>query len=814
MATTTASPRRSQSSTSLRSEGLDSFAGFCSELTLENGTALELHQYQRVMLADYFAGATETLILISKKNGKALALDTPIATPDGWTEMGELAVGDSVFGPDGEPTAVVATTEPMLGRSCFRVVFNDGESIVADADHLWLTDDRNAGERVRTTAEIAATLVNGQGFARHRVPVAAALDLPDADLLVDPYTLGVWLGDGHTACGRVTNIDPEVWEAIPYSLGPPTADGMTRTVLGLKVDLRSLGVLGHKHVPPVYLRASRRQRLALLRGLMDTDGTISARGLCEFDTTNSRLVADVEALITTLGWKSNLLARRAQIDGRDVGPKWTIQFTAFCDVPVFTIARKVARQKTPPPRRTRSQVRLIHAVEPVASVPVRCIEVARADGLYLAGTHLVTTHNSTLLSALALYHLVVTPDAECVIAAASRDQAQIMLRQARGFIRRSETLQRLMVVKQREITSLVCDGRIRVLASDVDTADGVIPTLALVDELHRHRSADLYGVFRDGLGPRDGQMITISTAGDDVESPLGLMRGAAYKLPTLEVNGTHRYARSANSDYVMHEWALEPDADRDDLEIVKQANPAPWHSLEALARRHDSPSMTPWQWARFACGVWLQGEDTAIGPVEWAACGADMIPDPGTGIVRIGVDIGLKEDTTGIVAHWIDAAGEAWIGGIRVLVPPVEKGVGLRKRAIVNAIADLAREFGARTVVIDPETGGELIAQDLEDDLGLDVVAHSQKPGPMAQAAERFYSAVSEQVMHHPKDDTFTRHVLNAHRRSVADGRWSFVKESKQSKKHIDSLIAAAMVHNFAIDELTAPVVSREVVFL
>ena len=72
-----------------------------------------------------------------------------------------------------------------------------------------------------------------------------------------------------------------------------------------------------------------------------------------------------------------------------------------------------------------------------------------------------------------------------------------------------------MTVKQREIVSVRDDGRVRVLASDVDTADGVIPTLALVDELHRHKSADLYGVFRDGLGPRGGRMITISTAGDD-----------------------------------------------------------------------------------------------------------------------------------------------------------------------------------------------------------------------------------------------------------------------------------------------------------
>jgi hypothetical protein len=160
---------------------------------------------------------------------------------------------------------------------------------------------------------------------------------------------------------------------------------------------------------------------------------------------------------------------------------------------------------------------------------------------------------------------------------------------------------------------------VRVLASDEDTADGVIPTLAIVDELHRHSSA-LYGVFRDGLGPRDGRMLTISTAGDDEDSPLGQMRAAAYELPVFEREDCYRYARSADGGYVLHEWALEPDEDRDDMEVVKRANPAPWQTPERLRERRDSPSMKPWQWARFACGVWLQGESRAIGPVEWGAC--------------------------------------------------------------------------------------------------------------------------------------------------------------------------------------------------
>jgi phage terminase large subunit-like protein len=408
---------------------------------------------------------------------------------------------------------------------------------------------------------------------------------------------------------------------------------------------------------------------------------------------------------------------------------------------------------------------------------------------------------STLVAAVALYHLCTTEDAEGYVAASSREQAGIILKQARKFIRATPALQARLRMKQREIVSQRDEGFVRVLASDVDTADGVIPTLAIVDELHRHKSTDLLGVFRDGLGPRNGQMVTITTAGDDSESALGRMRSLAYAMPTFERDGAYRYARSRDGHWVMHEWALDDEQDREDMALVKTANPASWITPKALQRRRDDPSTTPWQFARFACGVWLQGEDTAIGPVEWAACGTDEFPEP-EGTVRIGIDLGTKEDTTGIVVHYVDEDRVAWIPKVRVLVPPAEKGVGLRKVDILEAVRELADEYGASQVVIDEETGGWVFGEDIEDQFDLEVVAHSQKPAPMTEAAERFYTAVREEKVRHPRDPIFSRHVLNAHRRSTDDGRWRFVKENKQSKKHIDALIAAAMAHNVAIDEL------------
>jgi replicative DNA helicase len=158
--------------------------------------------------------------------GKALALDTPLATPTGWTTMGAVQVGDYLIGADGRPTRVVAATEVMLGRPCYEVEFADGERIVADADHQWPTSDgrtrtfaTNPSQyrapvppATRTTREIAETLTcdTADGRRNHTIAVGRPFDLPPVDLPVPPYTLGAWLGDGHGTSPRLTSMDPGI----------------------------------------------------------------------------------------------------------------------------------------------------------------------------------------------------------------------------------------------------------------------------------------------------------------------------------------------------------------------------------------------------------------------------------------------------------------------------------------------------------------------------------------------------------------------------------------------------------------------------
>jgi phage terminase large subunit-like protein len=140
---------------------------------------------------------------------------------------------------------------------------------------------------------------------------------------------------------------------------------------------------------------------------------------------------------------------------------------------------------------------------------------------------------------------------------------------------------------------------------------------------------------------------------------------------------------------VLHEWSLQPDADLDDIELVKTANPLEAMSVERLRERHDSPSMVPWQWARFACNVWTQGEEAWLPIGVWDQCA-----EPGAGIpdgaeVWLGVDLGLKHDTAAIVA--VAEHGDGFFAEAKIITPPTD-GTNLDIAEIEKVIRDCAAE--------------------------------------------------------------------------------------------------------------------------
>lgn len=346
--------------------------------------------------------------------GKALALDTPLPTPTGWTTMGQVRVGDELLDADGKPTRVVAATEVMTGRPCYEVEFSDGTVIVADEQHQWLTDTRASRRsaqaaatglnrtrnqrtfaQVRTTAELADTLRCATADRRlnHSVVNAKPIQLPVRDLLVGPYTLGAWLGDGTNASAQITCADPEI---VMYIEAEGVEAHRSSSAKYLQARLRTIGVLGDKHIPTDYLRASESQRRALLAGLLDTDGTVTAGGSVQFAVTCARLAADVAELVVSLGYRCQTSTKRVR--GRSESSSIAYTLTFACEDEVFALPRKALLHKE---RRAgkgtaRSGSRFVVDVRPIESVPVRCVEVDNDDHLYLASRSMVPTHNSTL----------------------------------------------------------------------------------------------------------------------------------------------------------------------------------------------------------------------------------------------------------------------------------------------------------------------------------------------------------------------------------------------------------------------------------
>jgi hypothetical protein len=280
---------------------------------------------------------------------------------------------------------------------------------------------------------------------------------------------------------------------------------------------------------------------------------------------------------------------------------------------------------------------------------------------------------TTLMAALAVYHLLITPNANCYIGAATKTQAGEMFRFACHFVESEPELSALLkpVKSTKEIFSRRDQGFLRVLASDDSKqggkAQGFNPTLALIDELHAHENDNLYVDMRSGLFKSKGLLIVITTAGWDTEGVLGLLRAgflAAYQLGgsvhesliadddgftyedvergrltlaytrgtrPVDADTFHRLGAPRKGS-AMLEWALRPEGhplgedDPDDMEVVKLANPASWVTVDSLQDALDAPGITPWIFRRYRCNLWTLAFDSWLPASAWLSLKHPDVP--------------------------------------------------------------------------------------------------------------------------------------------------------------------------------------------
>ena len=383
----------------------------------------------------------------ARGGGKLLSLQEWLPIPTGYVQLKDLSVGDTLFDENGELCTVLELHPINLSPVSYRVHFDDGSHIDACEEHLWLTYDKkervsqlrrteefranrranrpsrakenptNRGAQqsvtilnkerkyeylavstgtVRTTREILETLRCPNGEVNHSIPVTKPIVLPHRKLSIPPYVLGAWLGDGNRHDGILTGIDPEIWEEIEkegFKVTHSAYCAKRHNILGLKKLLKANNLYLNKHIPMEYLRASKEQRLALLQGLMDTDGTVTDSGCAEFCNTNKQIIDGVYDLICSLGWKARVREGRSKLNGIDKGPKWQIKWTP--SEVVFRLSRKAAKQRIA--KGCTTKWRYIVKVESIEPIPMRCIKVSSPNSLFLVSKAYIPTHNTAAL---------------------------------------------------------------------------------------------------------------------------------------------------------------------------------------------------------------------------------------------------------------------------------------------------------------------------------------------------------------------------------------------------------------------------------
>lgn len=359
---------------------------------------------------------------------KMLDINTPVPMADGsWKLLADIVDGDKILGRNGLPTTVVKAHEIHYPERAYQIKFNSGEVIRAGGEHLWTVINRKGVERVINTDEMFSAINSKK--EKLRIPkVARPRFGANKRLPLDPYILGVWLGDGHSYGARITTQDEEIVESLrewcKINGGEVVADNtqnagkaITYYIRGDKKDrrnskngryeafseslhgkLRMMGLCKKnveieegvgKHIPEEYLQASYEDRLSLLRGLMDTNGCHHSNSLNIFIQKEGRLVEDVIRLISGLGGFPRIHKTNPGAWAKPGVSYYQIHFS-MADNP-FKIKKKAAKWK---PMQRNTNFQDIKSVDMVDICKMRCLTVDAPDGLFCVGEKFTVTHNT------------------------------------------------------------------------------------------------------------------------------------------------------------------------------------------------------------------------------------------------------------------------------------------------------------------------------------------------------------------------------------------------------------------------------------
>ena len=418
---------------------------------------------------------------------------------------------------------------------------------------------------------------------------------------------------------------------------------------------------------------------------------------------------------------------------------------------------------------------------------------------------------TTLLAAICLYHVEHRPFGNVPVAAASREQAEILYRQAEGLVLRSPALYRLVDSpiqrakgkRKTMVPRFQClegyrrinhhaGGRIQVFAADDRTGDGVIPTMGVIDEPHRQRDLSLYRTWAGKLNKRGGQLVAISTSGEP-DSDFELTRERIRAGATEEYRDG-AFLRAASPRVVLHEWALPETDDPDDLEAVKRANPLSTVTVEQLREKHGSPTMTVHHWMRFVCNRPTRDADVWLGPDSeaiWKACEDrwDFVPGAPT---WVGLDLAIHRDTSAAVTMQRRPDGR-YHAKARIWTPTEQRPIDLTD--VMQHVREEAARYDVEAVSYDPRFF-DVPAKLLELE-GIPMVEVPQAVERMMPAVGSLYEGIHRGVITHDGDQRFSAQVLNAVPRFGSDRGFTLAKSKSRGK--IDACIGLVLAYDQAL---------------
>lgn len=786
----------------------------------------------------------ESLFFVPRKAGKGLSLDTAIPTPTGWTTMGEVAVGDLLLDDNGLPCVVTFTSEEHL-IDCYLLKFSNGQEVIADGEHRWVTSaridrpgsgvgSRNRTEgmtRIRTTREIAESVhCGGRGDRNHSLQLCQPLSLDALMLPLDPYVLGAWLGDGSSrnpalSCGD-QDLDHMTAQLQLAGLSTRAVRERTAWRVSFSADvprthernlyktLRRMNLLDNKHIPSEYLRASFRQRLTLLQGLMDTDGCISKDGLeLSFDTTSPRLRDGVAELLATMGIKYSVKTRPMRCNRRAVsGCSYRIQFHAFRDeVSVFRLPRKLERMRRRTDKAARSKTVQIVSCEMVESVPTKCIQVDSPSRMFLFGRSMLPTHNTETAAGLALVGLLLDREAkpEVYSAAKTRDQATRVFEPSAIMVRNNPALAGMLKVTDgiKRISCARNNGYYQAIAADADVAHGKNPHTVLFDELHTQPNRRLYDGLKTGMGARTQPLfVSLTTAGHDRHS----ICWEVWNHARLVRDGVIRDAR-----FLPLLYQMEDGDSWEDEEVWRRVNPniGTTVTMEFLRHEFQRARTTPALENTFRnlyLNQWTEQAVRWIGMDAWDACKSGFDELDGAWCMA-GLDLSSTRDLTALslvfpvddrivlrTKYWVpqDSAREReerdrvpyrqWIDEGWITATP---GASVDYDVIKHEIMRLAERYEIKAIAIDRWNANQL-AKQIEDQ-GFNVGFFGQGYASMSSPSKELERLIVDKQLAHDGNPVTRWMACNA---SVEQDAAGNIKPSKKtSTERIDGIVATVM---------------------